>query len=71
MLDFFLKGGIYFRKFCPDTEQQNGVAERKHRHILEMIRAFLIDANMHAYFWADAAHAVIYSINRLPTPILR
>ena len=32
----FTKHGIYFIKSCPDTQQQNGVAEHKHRHILEM-----------------------------------
>ena len=46
------------------------MTERKHRHILEMVRTFLIDASMPAYFWVDAAYAALYTINRLPTPVL-
>lgn len=62
--------GILFRKSCPHTPQQNGVAERKHRHIIEMTRTLLIDANMPGHFWVDAAYHACYTINRLPTPTL-
>ena len=45
--------------------------KRKHRRLLEMTRSFLIDASMPAYFWLDVANTAIYTINRLPTPILK
>jgi transposase InsO family protein len=32
---FLTKEGIIHRKSCPHTSQQNGLAERKLRHILE------------------------------------
>jgi transposase InsO family protein len=32
---FLTKNGIVHRKSCPYTSQQNGLAERKLRHILE------------------------------------
>jgi len=35
-----------------------------------MIRYFLIDASLPASFWLDAPYAAIFTINRLPTPIL-
>lgn len=60
-----------FIKSCPDTQQQNGVAERKHRHILEMTRSFLIEASMPSQYWLDAAYAAVFTINRLPTPLLQ
>lgn len=70
MLSLFAKHGIYFHKSCPDTEQQNGVAKRKHRHILEMTRSFLFAASMPAYFWLEAVSTVVCIINRLPTKVL-
>ena len=69
-LNLFTQHGIYFLKSCLDTQQQNTVAKQKHRHILEMIRSFVIDASVPAYFWLDAANAAVYTINRLLTPVL-
>ena len=38
-LDFFSENGIIHQKSIPSTPQQNGVAERKHRHLLDSTRA--------------------------------
>ena len=62
MHELFLKHGIYFRKSCPDTQQQNKVAERKHMHLLEMTHCFLIDASLPASFWLDAIYAAVFTI---------
>ncbi|CAH9077265.1 unnamed protein product [Cuscuta europaea] len=67
----FLKCGILFRKSCPDTPAQNGVAERKHRHLLELARTLLQEAKLPPTFWVDALYTATYIINRLPTSILR
>jgi transposase InsO family protein len=32
---FLADHGIFHRTTCPHTSQQNGIAERKHRHIIE------------------------------------
>jgi len=61
---------ILFRKSCPHTPTQNGVAERKHRHIIEMARTFLIQAQLPGQFWVNATYGATYVINRLPTPLL-
>jgi hypothetical protein len=43
---FFYNIGIVHRVSCPHTHQQNGVVERKHRHIVEMGLALLAHASM-------------------------
>ncbi|XP_043806668.1 uncharacterized protein LOC122721806 [Manihot esculenta] len=49
---FFRDNGILHQTTCPYTPQQNGVAERKNRHILETARALLFEAQVPPKFWA-------------------
>lgn len=67
---FLQQEGISLRMSCPHTPQQNGVAERKHRHIIEMVRTLLIQSNLPSKFWVDAVFTSIFLINRLPSNTL-
>ena len=62
--------GIIHRKSCPHTFQQNGLAERKLRHILEMGLTLLAHSGLSNTYWIDAFLTTVYIINRLPTPVL-
>jgi hypothetical protein len=62
--------GIVSHLSCPRTSQQNGRAERKLRHILDIVRALLLSTSLPTLFWSEATLMVVYIINRLPTPIL-
>ncbi|KAB2633275.1 hypothetical protein D8674_029522 [Pyrus ussuriensis x Pyrus communis] len=62
--------GIQQRFSCPHTPQQNGVAERKHRHIADMIRTLLHTAHLPSSYWTEAALTAVHLINLLPTPLL-
>ena len=44
--------------------QQNGVAERKNRHIAEVARALMIEKNMPHFYWAEAINTAVYIMNR-------
>ncbi|PKU77483.1 Retrovirus-related Pol polyprotein from transposon TNT 1-94 [Dendrobium catenatum] len=61
--------GIQHQITCPYTPQQNGVAERKHRHFLETMRALLFNANLPTSLWVDTLFTAVYLINRLPSHI--
>ena len=52
---------------CRHTPQQNGVAERKNRHILEVARAMLNEKHMPKSYWAKAANTAVYLMNRCTT----
>lgn len=52
------------------TPQQNGVAERKNRTIMNMVRAMLKDKQMPKEFWAEAANWSTHILNRSPTSSL-
>jgi hypothetical protein len=62
---FFRNIDIAHQLSCPHTHQQNGVAERKHHHIMEMGLA-LLAALMPLKYRDEAFLAVTYLINRIP-----
>jgi len=63
----FLKGkGIIHQTTCVNTPEQNRVAERKNRHILEVTRCLLFSMNVPRYLWGEATKTAVYLINRMP-----
>jgi len=67
-----------FQKYCEDngirrqltvprTPQQNGVAERKNRTILEMAMSMLKSKRLPKELWAEAVACAVYLSNRSPT----
>ena len=76
------RGGEYtsnaFQAYCKEqgirhqltaayTPQQNGIAERKNRTILDMTRSMLKEKNLPKELWAEAVACSIYLLNRCPT----
>ena len=66
-----------FQKYCKEqgiqrqltvchTPQQNGVAERKNRTIVEMARSMLKWKGLSNNFWAKAVNTTVYILNRSP-----
>ena len=51
---FFKTKGIVHQKTCPYTPQQNGVVERKHKHLLETARALLFQSKLPVKYWENA-----------------
>ena len=44
----------------PYNPQQNGVAERKNRTIMEAVKAMIHDQDLPMHLWAEAARTAIY-----------
>ncbi|PKU73081.1 Retrovirus-related Pol polyprotein from transposon TNT 1-94 [Dendrobium catenatum] len=65
--NFLSTKGIIHQFSCPYTPQQNGLAERKHRHIIETARTLLLQAHLPTQFWIEAVLTATYLINRLPS----
>ncbi|XP_075662541.1 uncharacterized protein LOC142632003 [Castanea sativa] len=60
--------GTLPQRSCPYTSQQNGRAEQKLRHILDVVCTLLISASLLECFWGEAALIAVYTINRIPSP---
>ena len=67
----FLKDhGIQHQVTVPYTPEQNGVAERANRIIVEAARSMLYARDMNLEFWAEAISTAVYLKNRSPTKAL-
>lgn len=65
--NYFKSTGIEHHISCPHTHQQNGLVERKHRHIVETGLALLAQANMPLSYWDEAFNTACFLINRMPS----
>ncbi|KAH9320120.1 hypothetical protein KI387_021889, partial [Taxus chinensis] len=62
--------GIRKEITVPRTPQENGVAERMNRKIMEHARSMRIHSGLPLQFWAEALDTVIYLINSGPSSSL-
>ena len=51
----------------PYAPEQNGVAERSNRTVVEMARCLRIHSGMEKAIWAEACNTAVYILNRVPT----
>ena len=58
--------GIRRKLTIPGTSQQNGVAKRRNRTLLEMVRSMMAQANLPISFWGDALMVATYILNKVP-----
>ncbi|RVW37975.1 Retrovirus-related Pol polyprotein from transposon TNT 1-94 [Vitis vinifera] len=65
--EFLAQEGIVHLSSCVDTPQQNGIAERKNRHLLEVARSLMFSMNVPKLFWGQAVLTAAYLINRMPS----
>jgi hypothetical protein len=66
----FCQAGIAHQVSCPHTHQQNGAAECKHCHIVDMGLPLLAHASMPLKYRDEAFLIAVYLINFTPTKLL-
>lgn len=65
--NFLRQSGIKRQLSVEYTPQQNGVAERMNRTLVEMGRCYMLEANIPMLLWAELINASVYIRNRCPT----
>ena len=61
----FQENGILHQKTCAYTPQQNSIAGRKNRHILEVARALCFTMHVPKRFWVDVVVTIVFLINQM------
>jgi hypothetical protein len=58
--------GIKREYTVPHNPQQNGVAERKNKSIVETVKAMIHDQHLPMFLWEEASMIVMYVQNKIP-----
>ena len=67
---YFAQHEIIHQTSYPYTPQQNGIAERKNIHLMEVARSMMFHTNVPKRFWSGDVMSATYLINRTPTKVL-
>lgn len=70
-INYCEKHGIQRHLTAAYTPQQNGVAERKNRHLCETMRTLIFGANLPTTLWEEAVRTANYIGNRMPHRTLK
>lgn len=61
--NFLKEQGILHHLTCPHTPSQNGVAECKHKHLIETTIALMHHASLPLHLWFEALATAVVLIN--------
>ena len=64
---YLTQEGIVSQLSAPGTPQQNGVAERRNRTLLDMVRSMLSYSSLPISFWGYALQIATYLLNLIPS----
>lgn len=67
MKEFYLEQGMVHQRRCVETPKHNGRVERKHQHILNIIRALKFQNGLKTKYWSYFILTAVYLINRTPS----
>ena len=68
---FLKSNGIRAEFTAAYTPQQNGVAERMNRKLMEAARSMMIHAGVSNEYWAEAVASAAYLLNRMVTAVFK
>jgi hypothetical protein len=64
---FLQEHGIVAQYSMPGEPQQNGVAERRNRTLMDMVRSMISYSTLPVSLWMEALKTAIYILNRVPS----
>ena len=62
--------GVIHQTTCLYSPQQNGVVERKNKHLLEITWSLLVGRHVSSHLLGEALNSTVYLIKRTPSSVL-
>ena len=62
--------GMVAQFTMPGSSEQNGVAERRNRTLMEMVRSMISRKTLPGFLWGEALKTALYILNRVPTKVV-
>jgi transposase InsO family protein len=73
--------GAKFKSYCsgkaillttsgPECPEQNGLAERSNRTVVEMARCLRVQSGLGKELWAEACYTAVHILNRVPSRVI-
>ena len=69
-MEYTTECGIRHEFTIPKTPEQNGVAERLNRVLIEKVRSMLVQSRLPQRFWAEALNTAVHVHNLSPSRVL-
>ncbi|GKA56332.1 ribonuclease H-like domain-containing protein [Tanacetum coccineum] len=67
---FFNDKWILHQTSCVYSPQHNGIAKRKHMHLLNVAISLMFQGELPLYLWYECIMTVVYHINMIPSSVL-
>ncbi|RVW82846.1 Retrovirus-related Pol polyprotein from transposon TNT 1-94 [Vitis vinifera] len=67
---FLQEHGIVAQYTMPGSLYQNGVAERRNRTLMDMVRSMRSNSKLPESLWIEALKTIVYILNRVPTKVV-
>ena len=61
--NFYIERGIKRQVSAPGTLEQNGIAERRNRSIMDCARTLMIEKNIAIEYWKEAMSTAVHTLN--------
>ena len=65
--DYLFQNDIMSQRTSPGTPPQNGIAERRNRTLLDMVRSMISYSKLPISFWGYAFKTAVYILNVIPS----
>jgi len=68
---FLRENGIVHQYSMPGDPRQNGVAERRNRTLMDMVRSMICNTTLPEFLWTEALKTATHILNRVPSNLFQ